>query len=138
MKRFLKDFILFLIFGAIYFCLEYVWRGHLTHWSMFILGGLVGVLIGGINETIEWDMPFFQQCTIGMGVAIFSEAVAGIVLNILLQLNIWHYTKLAFFWNQCSLPFCIIWFVLAAVCIVLDDFLIWKLFGEEKPHYRLR
>ena len=90
MKRFLKDFILFLIFGAIYFCLEYVWRGHLTHWSMFILGGLVGVLIGSINETIEWDMPFFQQCTIGMGVAIFSEAVAGIVLNILLQLNIWH------------------------------------------------
>lgn len=138
MKRFLKDFILFLIFGAIYFCLECAWRGHLTHWTMFILGGLVGVLIGGINERIEWDMPFFQQCTIGMGVAIFSEAVAGIVLNILLQLNIWHYTKLAFFWNQCSLPFCIIWFVLATVCIVLDDFLRWKLFGEEKPHYRLR
>ena len=138
MKRFLKDFILFLIFGAIYFCLEYVWRGHLTHWSMFILGGLVGVLIGGINEKIEWDMPFFQQCTIGMGVAIFSEAVAGIILNIFLQLNIWHYTKLTFFWNQCSLPFCIIWFILAMVCIVLDDFLRWKLFGEEKPHYRLR
>ena len=138
MKRFLKDFILFLIFGAIYFCLEYIWRGHLTHWSMFILGGLVGVLIGGINEKIEWDMPFFQQCTIGMGVAIFSEAVAGIILNIFLQLNIWHYTKLTFFWNQCSLPFCIIWFILAMVCIVLDDFLRWKLFGEEKPHYRLR
>lgn len=138
MKRFLKDFILFLIFGAIYFCLECVWRGHLTHWTMFILGGLVGVLIGGINEKIEWDMPLFQQSTIGMGVAIFSEAVAGIILNIFLQLNIWHYTRLAFFWNQCSLPFCIIWFVLAIVCILLDDFLRWKLFGEEKPHYRLR
>lgn len=138
MKHFLKNLILFLIFGAIYFCLECAWRGHLTHWTMFILGGLVGVLIGGINERIEWDMPFFQQSTIGMGVAIFSEAVAGIVLNIFLQLNIWHYTKLAFFWNQCSLPFCIIWFILAMVCIVLDDFLRWKLFGEEKPHYRLR
>lgn len=138
MKHFLKNLILFLIFGAIYFCLECAWRGHLTHWTMFILGGLVGVLIGGINERIEWNMPFFQQSTIGMGVAIFSEAVAGIVLNIFLQLNIWHYTKLAFFWNQCSLPFCIIWFILAMVCIVLDDFLRWKLFGEEKPHYRLR
>lgn len=138
MKRFLKDFILFLIFGAIYFCLECVWRGHLTHWTMLILGGLVGVLIGGINEKIEWDMPLFQQSTIGMGIAIFSEAVVGIILNIFLQLNIWHYTKLAFFWNQCSLPFCIIWFVLAIVCILLDDFLRWKLFGEEKPHYRLR
>lgn len=138
MKRFLKNLILFLIFGAIYFGLECIWRGHLTHWTMFILGGLVGVLIGGINERIEWDMPFFQQSTIGMGVAIFSEAVAGIILNIFLQLNIWHYTKLAFFWNQCSLPFCIIWFILAMVCIVLDDFLRWKLFGEEKPHYRLR
>lgn len=138
MKRLLKNIILFLIFGAIYYACECIWKGGWSHWTMFMLGGLVGVLIGGINEKIEWNMPFSQQCTIGMGVAIFSEAFAGIILNIILKLHIWHYTRLSFFWHQCSLPFCIIWFILASACIVLDDVLRWKLFGEEKPHYRLR
>ena len=138
MKRFLKDIILFLIFGAIYYVLECIWKDSLSHWTVFVLGGLICVLIGGVNEKIEWDMPFFQQCTIGMGVAIFSEAFVGIILNIILKLNVWHYTRLSFFWHQCSVPFCIIWFILASACIVLDDVLRWKMFGEEKPHYRLR
>ena len=138
MKRIFKDLILFVIFGAIYFGLECIWTGAATHWTMFLVGGLMGVLIGGINEKIGWDMPIFQQCTISMGVAIFCEAAVGIVLNILLGLDVWHYTKMAFFWNQCSLPFCVIWFVLGSICIFLDDWLRWKLFGEEKPHYKLR
>ena len=138
MKRVFKDLILFVIFGALYFGLECIWKGAATHWTMFVVGGLMGVLIGGINEKIGWDMPVFQQCTIGMGVAIFCEAAVGIVLNILLGLDVWHYTKMAFFWNQCSLPFCVIWFVLGSMCIFLDDWLRWKLFGEEKPHYKLR
>ena len=138
MKRIFKDLILFVIFGAVYFGLECIWTGAATHWTMFLVGGLMGVLIGGINEKIGWDMPIFQQCTISMGVAIFCEAAVGIVLNILLGLDVWHYTKMAFFWNQCSLPFCVIWFVLGSVCIFLDDWLRWKLFGEEKPHYKLR
>lgn len=136
MKKFLHNLILFTVFGTIYFILECIWKGQLTHWTMFLLGGIVGFLIGDINEKIHWNMPFLQQCTIGMGVAVFSEAVAGILLNIVFKLNIWHYQRMAFFWNQCSLPFCIIWLFLSAACIVLDDFLRWKLFGEEKPHYR--
>jgi hypothetical protein len=59
MKRLFKNFILFLIFGAIYYMLECIWKGGLTHWTMFVLGGLVGILIGDINEKVEWDMPFF-------------------------------------------------------------------------------
>lgn len=136
MKKFLHNLILFTVFGTVYFILECIWKGYLTHWTMFLLGGIVGFLIGDINEKIHWDMPFLQQCTIGMGVAVFSEAVAGIIINIILKLNVWHYYRMAFFWNQCSLPFCIIWLFLSAACIVLDDFLRWKLFGEEKPHYR--
>ena len=136
MKRLFKDFVLFVIFGAIYFGLECIWKGTLTHWTMFVLGGLVGMLIGNINEKIHWEMPIFQQATIGMGVAIFCEATAGIILNIILGLHIWEYRKFTFFWGQCSVPFCIVWLILAFVVILLDDFLRWKLFGEEKPHYK--
>jgi hypothetical protein len=90
-KILLKDLILFTIFGTVYFLLECLWKGQITHWTMFLLGGIVGFLIGDINEKIHWNMPFLQQCTIGMGVAVFSEAVAGIILNIVFKLNIWHY-----------------------------------------------
>ena len=138
MKRFWKDLILFVTFGAIYFGLECLWTGALTHWTMFLMGGLMSVLISNINGKIHWKTPFFQQCTIGMGAAVFCEAALGIILNIFLKLETWHYTKMTFFWNQCSLPFCVIWFILAAVCIVFDDLLRWKMLGEEKPHYKLR
>lgn len=138
MKRIFKDLILFVIFGLIYFAMEFLWKGYLTHWTMFVLGGFIAVLIGGINEKIDWDMPIFQQGTIGLGIAVVCEAVAGILLNIILGLHIWEYRRMTFFWGQCSLPFCAIWLILAFVCIFLDDFLRWKLFGEEKPHYRWR
>ena len=135
MKTFLKNIVLFIIFGAIYFGLECLWKGHLTHWSMFVLAGMVGVLIGSINEIIEWEVPFYIQCTLGALVATLGEVITGVIVNILLGLNVWHYNILAFFWGQCSLPFCCIWFLLSGVCIILDDIIRWKWFGEDKPHY---
>lgn len=138
MKKFLRSLILFIVFGVIYYGLECIWKQGLAHWTMFALGGIVGALISDINDKIEWDMPIFQQCTIALGVAIFSDAVAGIILNIILRLDVWRYTRMEFFWNQCSLPYCIIWFILGTACIFLDDWLQWKFFGGEKPHYKLR
>lgn len=138
MKKLLRSLILFIVFGAIYYGFQCAWKQGPAHWTMFALGGIIGVLISDINDKIEWNMPIFQQCTIALGVAIFSDAVAGIILNIILQLNVWHYTRMEFFWNQCSLPYCIIWFILGTICIFLDDWLQWKLFGGEKPHYKLR
>ena len=91
MKKRLKGLLVFLVFGLIYFGLECLWRGSSAHWTLFFLGGFIGFLIQDINGKIHWEMPFLQQCTIGMGVAIFSEAVAGIILNVILKLDVWHY-----------------------------------------------
>lgn len=135
MKILLKNMILFIVFGAIYFGLECLYKGHITHWSMFILAGMVGVLIGGINECLDWDIPFYIQCTIGTLIATLGEVTTGVIVNILLDLNVWHYNVLAFFWGQCSVPFCCIWFLLSGICILLDDWIRWKWFNEEKPHY---
>lgn len=135
MKKWLKNIILFIVFGAIYFGIECIWKGHLTHWSMFILAGMIGVLIGGINECIPWEMPFWQQCCIGMILATLGEGITGLIVNLWLNLNVWHYNLLPFFWGQCSVPFMCAWFVLAGVCIFLDDLIRWKWFGETKPHY---
>ena len=135
MNRAKKTSLLFLIFGLIYFLIECLWKQHLTHWSMFILGGMVGVLIGGINEVFDWDMPFYQQCLAGASIAVIAEGITGIVVNVWLGLNLWHYNVLPYFLGQCSIPFTIAWFALAGVAILIDDWLRWKLFGEQKPHY---
>ena len=138
-KKLGKAIILFLIFGLIYFIIETIWKGHLTHWSMFIVAGFAGVLIGGINEYIPWNMPFWQQCFIGMIIATIFEGCSGLILNVWLKLHIWDYSNsfLPFFYQQCCVPFCIAWLVLSGLCIIIDDYIRYKFFGEEKPHYIL-
>lgn len=138
MKKLLKYLILFLVFGALYFGIECFWKGYVTHWSMFVLAGIVGVLIGSINEHISWQMPFPRQCAIGMIIAVLGEGITGLIVNVWLGLNVWHYNILSFFWGQCSIPFAMAWYVLAGLCILLDDWLRWKWFGEEEPYYIMR
>jgi len=104
---------------------------------MFVLAGFIGVCIGRINEDIPWEMSFWRQCMIGMIIATFAEGLSGIVLNVWLHLNIWNYsnTPLRFFFGQCCIPFCLAWYALSGICIILDDYLRWRFFGEECPRY---
>lgn len=137
--KILKQLFLFLVFGFIYFIIETIWKGHLTHWSMFIVAGIIGILIGDINEYIPWEMPFFLQCGIGTVIATVIEGISGLILNVYLNLHIWDYSNVPFnfFYQQCSLPFCIAWFILSGICIIIDDYIRYKLFNEEQPHYIL-
>lgn len=137
MKMLLKNLVLFAIFGAIYFCLECFWKGTITHWSMFIVSGLIGVCIGAINEVIPWKMALWKQALIGTAIATIGEGLSGLILNVWLQLGIWNYSNafLPFFWGQCCVPFCCAWFGLSIICIVLDDWIRWKWFDEDYPEY---
>lgn len=137
--KILKQLFLFLVFGFIYFIIETIWKGHLTHWSMFVVAGIIGVLIGGINEYIPWEMPFFLQCSIGTVIATVIEGISGLILNVYLNLHIWDYSNVPFnfFYQQCCLPFCVAWFILSGACIIVDDYIRYKLFNEERPHYIL-
>lgn len=136
-KKYLKNIILFLIMGLIYMLIEIIFRGY-TFMAMGGLGGIDGVLIGQINKVFKWETPLWLQCTIGMCIVTASEFIAGCFLNLLLGLNMWDYSDLPFnFLGQICLQFCIAWFFISSICILLDDFLRWKLFREEKPRYVL-
>lgn len=143
MKRVLKHLILFLIGGGIYLAIEIVYRSIMnrppTHWSMFVLGGLAFLLIGGLNEFVDWDEPFWEQIIIGTGITVGLEFVFGCVLNLWLGLNIWDYSNLPCnLYGQICLPFTLIWAVLVSIAIILDDYLRYRLFGEDKPVYHWR
>ena len=133
-----KFLILFLIGGAAYFGIECLWRGW-SHWTMFILGGLCFVIIGGLNEFYGWEMSFWKQCLIGAAVITALEFAIGMIVNKWLGWAIWDYSNLPLnICGQICLPFSLIWIVLSGVAIVVDDYLRYWLFGEEKPHYNFK
>ena len=130
-----KMLLLFLIGGATYILIELLWRGH-THWTMASLGGLCFLLIGGINNWIPWEMPIWKQCLIGACVVTALELVFGIILNIWLGLGIWDYTFMpGNFLGQICPQFFMAWVGVSFLAILFDDWLRYKLFKEDKPHY---
>ena len=142
-KKWNKGAILFCIGGSIYWIIELVWKTIITtgvcHWSMFLLGGLCFLLIGAINEYIPWEMSILKQGIIGAIIVTVLEFIFGVILNIWLKLGIWNYAALPLnILGQVCLPFTIIWFFLSLIAIVVDDYLRWKWFNEDKPHYHFK
>lgn len=137
MKQLLKNMILCCVGGALYIVIELLWRGY-SHWTMFILGGICFFYIGLINEEFTWDMPLVKQMFIGAIVITMWEFLFGIIVNGVYNLNVWDYSNMPFnILGQICLPYCILWFFISLPAIVLDDWLRYWLFKEEKPHYRL-
>lgn len=133
-KHILKLLVLSLIGGAIYYGIECIWRGY-SHWSMAILGGICFIAVGSINELFSWEMPMWKQCLIGAIVVTILEFITGCIVNLWLGWNIWHYERFDIL-GQICLPFTFFWFLLSGVAIIIDDWLRYWWFGEERPHYK--
>lgn len=132
-----KELILGIIGGFIYVCLELLWRGR-SHWTMFVLGAVCFVILGCINELLTWSMPIWKQAAIGTAIITVLEFATGCVVNLWLGWNVWDYSNT--FMNllgQICLPYIILWIPVAIFGIVLDDYLRYWLFNEEKPHYKI-
>ena len=136
MKNLIKYLILLLIGGAAYYCIELLARGF-SHWTMFIVGGICFVLIGIINE-ITPKISIVWQMILSSVIITVVELVSGCILNIWLGLGIWDYSGQTFnLLGQISLKHSIYWFFLSSIGIILDDYIRYFLFGEEKPKYTL-
>lgn len=138
MRPAIKGLVLFLIGGATYALLEIIWRGY-THVTMFVLGGVLFIVLGALNENLlEWDTPLFIQGLIGAVVVTSAELISGIVLNLWLGMNVWSYSDIPFnFMGQICLPFSLLWVPVSMAAIVLDDYIRFWLFGERRPAYTL-
>ncbi len=133
MRRAIKPSVLFAIGGLLYICIELLWRGR-THWTMFIVGGICFLLVGLINEIFTWDMPLIQQQAISAVMITVAELLAGLLINC--NYAIWDYRNMPLnIMGQICLPYTILWFFLSLPAIVLDDYLRYWIFHEDKPHY---
>ena len=134
----MKHLFLLVVGGTLYTAIEHLFRGH-SHWTMFFIGGFCFILVGLINEVISWDTLIWIQMLYGALLITAVEFVSGFILNLCLHLNVWDYSNMPLnILGQICLPFSIAWYFLSIVAIVLDDYLRYWFFGEEKPHYHWR
>lgn len=138
MLSIIRNTLIFLIGGFLYFIVELLYRGH-SHYTMIILGGICFIIIGLLNENIfEWEMSIIGQMFISSVIISVLELIFGYILNIKLNLQIWTYSDQPYnLYGQICLLYTVIWFWLSLPCILIDDWLRHKLFKDEYKEYKI-
>ena len=98
-------------------------------------------MIDQINNKFSFNVDLLLQTTIGTVICSVLEGLFGLVLNVWLNLNIWDYSNLStpsFFYGQVNLLFCLAWFALSCVGIILCDAINYYVFDlYVRPYYKL-
>lgn len=132
-----KQAVLALIGGIIYGGLELLFRGY-THWTMVLLGGICFAAVGLLNEVIPWEMPLSVQMLCGGIIITALEFCCGCIVNLWLGWEVWDYSdEWGNLLGQICPKFAAVWYFVSAVAILLDDWLRYWLFWEDKPHYKI-
>lgn len=136
-KKWSENLFLWALGGSLYYGFEVLFRGF-SHWSMFLLGGICLLFCAKQGLWTGWKEPLWKQvlwCTIFVTAA---EFITGMIVNKLLGWNVWDYTghKCQLF-GQICLPFTIIFSALCAIGILLSGYLLYWLYGEEKPQFHI-
>lgn len=127
---------LFSIGGALYYVGEILFRGR-SHWSMFILGGLCFLYAGIQNQFTDWKKPLVLQIIQVELFVLAGEFITGCIVNLWLGWNIWNYSNLPCnLMGQICLPFALLFLPLCLLAIILDDYIRYWFFQEDKPHYK--
>ena len=122
--------------GSTYYLIEIWFRGF-SHWTMFVLGGVALTFCSFQGEVMHWSEPMWIQIIRAVLFLTSLEFMTGIICNKWLKIGIWDYRDQPFqLCGQICLPFSAAWIVVSAAAILLDDWLRWQLYGEDKPHYR--
>lgn len=132
-----KYITLFDVGGVLYILIELLWRGK-SHWSMFLLGGACFVCLGLINEVLPWEMLLWQQMLIGACIITVLEFLTGCVVNLWLGWGVWDYSGMpGNILGQICPQYMLLWLPVSLIGIVLDDWLRYWWFGEDRPRYKL-
>lgn len=133
-KNIFKYICLFLVGGLCYYMIEIAARGF-SHWTMIVVGGICFILVGLLNEHTK-KMAITKQMVISCIIITIVEFFSGCIINLWFHLNIWDYSDEPFnILGQICLSHTIYWFLLSFIAILVDDYIRYWIFGEEKPKY---
>ena len=112
---------LFAIGGGVYGIIEIAWRGY-THWTMAVLGGVLFLILGGLNRYFPEGIPLLVRGLAGGMLITAAEFAAGCILNLRLGLDIWDYSQMPLhLWGQICLPYSLLWWCLSMIAMVLHS-----------------
>lgn len=140
-KYLLRKLFLFIVCGFTYCSVEFIWRGY-TDISMLILAGICGILfIDTPNNIFSFDLDYRLQIIISTILCTIAEGICGIIVNIILNFNVWDYSNLigTFFFGQCNIIFVFAWMVMIGLIgIPLCDFVnYYWLHIDPQPYYKI-
>lgn len=139
-----KNFTIFTLMGICYIFIEVAFSsivslkpaliGQSSLW-MFLVGGLLGVVLGKMNEiktTRNLMYPF--NILAGASMITFIELVSGVILNRWLGFDIWDYSKAKYnFLGQIDLVHSTCWVILTPFVFWVDDVMKHYMFDEPRP-----
>lgn len=103
-----------------YSLLEIIWRGF-THWTMTITGGICLVLIY-LSNIKMYGKAIWKKCLAGTAIITSLEFSVGIIVNKILDWNVWDYSgRLLNVMGQICPLFSGIWFILCIPLVWLTD-----------------
>lgn len=136
-KRLSEYLFIWALGGSLYYAFELVFRGF-SHWSMFVLGGICMAFFTVQGQMLHWQDPLWRQILRGTIFITAMEFITGIIVNKWMHLQVWDYTDQPFqLFGQICLPFALIFSGLCALGILLSGYLLYWLYGEEKPNFTL-
>ncbi|MDR0946245.1 MAG: putative ABC transporter permease [Ruminococcus sp.] len=141
--KFFKMLSLFVYGGSIFCLIELIFTtlffdNTFTHIVSYFQGGVIFLILGMINNWFSWELGLVWQCLLGSVFITAIELVTGLFFNVWLGLHIWDYSGMPLsFMGQICLEFSLYWVFVSALGIILDDFLRYTLFKEQKPKYKI-
>lgn len=137
MKKVSEYLFLWALGGTIYYAFEIFFRGF-SHWTMFLLGGVCFCFIAWQGIQVRWADPLWRQVIRCIIFVTAAEFFTGIIVNKWLGLHVWDYSDQPLqLFGQICVPFMIIFSGLCVAGIFLSSFLLYRLYGEEKPEYHI-
>lgn len=114
----MKKMIVFTVGAVGYPFIEIMWRGF-SHWTMEIAGGICFLIIYILDEKTN-GASLLKKCTMGACVITAAELGIGLIVNKLLNWNVWNYSDMPFnLFGQICLPYMLLWFLLVIPLIYL-------------------
>ena len=136
-KKICEYLLLWFVGGCLYYGFEVVFRGF-SHWSMFVLGGICMCFCAWQGSVRQWQDPLWVQLLRCMDCITSCEFITGIIVNKWMGWHVWDYTGMPLqLFGQICVPFMLLFSCLSVVGIYLGGNILWKVFGEKKPHFFL-
>lgn len=135
----MKSISKYLFLGAIgffgYLLLEIFYRGY-TYWLMGVAGMTAFLLIGLLRKILPYNTPLLIQMILASCIVTYIELTMGSIL-LVFNTRMWNYSNHLYNFKGLICPyFSFMWSFVGLFAIFLNDYLRYKFFGENKPHYR--